>query len=170
MTKFQQTTMAVAVLLAFSGAAMAQEQNRTMWFEHIDTAVAPMPPTPPSPERIREVRTRAWEQQFIEFDLDNDGYVSLPEMTEVMERQARERAEAMFARLDQDGTGMIDLAGFSDGLQGFREERREEARARAREAAARHDEARKRMEVIIERRRDSNGDVHEERRVRAIDD
>lgn len=169
---------ALSALMVSSPLALAdneqrgeREQRRMMWFEHIDVdnAEPGVPPAPPSPERIRELRAQALEQQFHEFDLNNDGYVSLAEMTEVMERQARERAQQLFTQLDQDGTGMVDQAAFNENMRGFRMIRHEEVRERVQRAMERHGEASERMEVIIERRRDKDGRVREQRRERRID-
>ncbi len=140
--------------------------HRMMWFEHIDsddtrrTPMPPMPPTPPNNEQYREMRNTFLAEQFAEFDLNNDGYVSLTELTEVRERQARERAAEMFSKLDQDGTGMVDLETFKASMERIRGEQREVmierieihrgraegARERAEDMRERHGERRRRHE------------------------
>ena len=147
-----------------------REARRAVWFEHIhgeSDGEMPHPPRPPRAgaphimEQVTIVRREALEEQFNEFDLDNDGYVNVNELKEVMERQAREKAEALFTRLDQDGTGMVDQQAFIDNIHGFRVIDRERIRARAEAAREMHEEARRRMEVIIH---DENGErVVEER-------
>ncbi|CUS47682.1 MAG: EF-hand domain pair [Idiomarinaceae bacterium HL-53] len=139
-----------------------REARRAVWFEHLSEAdVPPAPGAPPAP-RIRGLRMEVLAEQFQEFDLDNDGYVNLNELTEVMERQARERAESLFSRLDKDGTGMVDQEAFSQVIRGNRMVIIEEARARAERARELHGEAMREFEIII---RDENGEIVEERRV-----
>lgn len=171
MMKNTTLTLTIAALLASSALpVLADDENvevrktdrehrRMMWFEHIDghdSGHPPMPPRPPMPpnnKEYQEMRTTMLEQQFKEFDLNNDGYVSLTEMTEVMERQARERAEQAFAKLDQDGTGMVNFDAFNSSMMQLRTERREIVRERievskdrAEQSRERHHERRKRDE------------------------
>jgi len=107
------------------------DRHRMMWFEHIDgeyQGEGPRPPMPPRPHmraEFQQMRAEFLQKQFAEFDLNNDGYVSLEEMVEVRERQARESAEKLFSKLDQDGTGMLDENAFKEGMQRMRDERRD---------------------------------------------
>lgn len=132
----------------------AREAHRAVWVEHIHEG-GERPSRPPRPEaphiaqRVELIRSEALQEQFSEFDLDNDGYVNVNELTEVMERQARERAERLFNRLDKDGTGMLDQEAFAANIRGFRVIEREEVRAQMERARAMHDEVERRMEIII---------------------
>lgn len=146
-----------------NGQEPNREHRRMMWFEHIDGVKPehpPMPPVPPNNEQYREMRNTFLEEQFAEFDLNNDGYVSLAELTEVRERQARERAAETFSKLDKDGTGMVDLETFKASMERVRGEHREViieriethrdraegARGRAEQSRERHNERRGRHE------------------------
>ncbi|MCO4322350.1 EF-hand domain-containing protein [Aliidiomarina quisquiliarum] len=175
MMKTKTLTLVMAALVASSALPVLagdenvavketkHEHRRMMWFEHIDgdnNRRPPMPPVPPNNEQYREMRNTFLEEQFAEFDLNNDGYVSLAELTEVRERQARERAAEMFTKLDQDGTGMVDLETFKASMERVRGEHREiiierievhrdraeGARERAEEMRERHTERRRRHE------------------------
>lgn len=157
-----------------------RQHKRMMWFEHIDiphevegsllvgTSVPPVPPVPPKSKRLtREdwntLRTERLEKQFREFDLDQDGYISLAEMTEVMEQQARERAEKLFARLDP-GHGLIDQETFAQSMKGARVVYSEEMRERMEQARQNQSEAIERMHIMIDRQNRAQSDEKERQR------
>ncbi|EGN74213.1 hypothetical protein A28LD_2354 [Idiomarina sp. A28L] len=179
LNKITNTLVCMLPVIAM-GAAIAVERNaddasvsptRMIWSE-----APPAPPAPPEPSkpmrmmwvdhinvegdvdraelraRAQEVRAEALREQFLQFDLDGNGFITQAEFTEVMVEHARKNAEQMFQRFGDDGTGVISEERFIENFQerrihgnrghGARDispedrERIRQARELAREAAA----------------------------------
>ncbi len=168
------------------GAVIADERDERgvgMRIVHGEASAAPSaPPTPPKPTRmmwvehinvdgdidseelrgrVNEIRAEALREQFQQFDLDGDGFITQAEFTEVLVQRTKDTAEQMFQRFGDDGTGTISEERFIENYQerrihvsrgrGARDlstedrERIRQARELAREAAA---EGRERMIVL----------------------
>ncbi|MCC5855273.1 MAG: EF-hand domain-containing protein [Idiomarina sp.] len=154
-------TLAIAPLAEASererGDRSDRGERRMMWFEHFDVN----PEGQVTADSIRVIRVNRLEQQFEQYDLNEDGYITEAEMIEVMERQARERAVALFARLDTANTGLVSKEDF---LQRHRmsPERMEEIRVRMENAGESRREALENLEIIIKERRE-RGENRQER-------
>ena len=82
-------------------------------------------------ERFVEIRNERLGNQFEQYDLDRNGYVTQAELTEVLVNQARERAEQMFLALDVDGTGAVNYERFVEFQREWHLQRREAMQGRA---------------------------------------
>lgn len=82
-------------------------------------------------ERMQEARGERLREHFAQFDLNQNGYITQAELTEVMVNQARERAERMFQRLDTDGTGVVSVERFAEMQGEVHSDRQIEIRRRA---------------------------------------
>lgn len=114
-------------------------------------------------ERMREVRNERLQEHFAQFDLNQDGYITQAELTEVMVNQARERSERMFQRLDTDGTGVVSVEQFAE-LQGeLHLDRHIEVRRRAVNMGELSEEDRERIREARELAREAQQRAHEAR-------
>lgn len=114
-------------------------------------------------ERMREVRNERLQEHFAQFDLNQDGYITQAELTEVMVNQARERSERMFQRLDTDGTGVVSVEQFAE-LQGeLHSDRHIEVRRRAVNMRELSEEDRERIREARELAREAQQRAHEAR-------
>lgn len=82
-------------------------------------------------ERFVEIRNERLGNQFEQYDLDRNGYITQAELTEVLVNQARERAEQMFLALDADGTGAVNYERFVEFQREWHLQRRESMQGRA---------------------------------------
>lgn len=114
-------------------------------------------------ERMRAVRNERLQEHFAQFDLNQDGYITQAELTEVMVNQARERSEHMFQRLDTDGTGVVSVEQFAE-LQGeLHSDRHIEVRRRAVNMRELSEEDRERIREARELAREAQQRAHEAR-------
>lgn len=89
--------------------------DRMMWVEHIN--IEGDVDRDELRARADEIRTEALRDQFLQFDLDGDGFITQAEFTEVMVQNAKKNAEQMFQRFRDDGTGAISEERFIENFQ-----------------------------------------------------